>query len=361
MAERKLVLQDGTEFYGKGFGGTGEAVFEIVFNTSMVGYQEIISDPSYIYQGVVMTYPIIGSYGITDDDFESRSITVSSLIVREYNDHPSNFRCTKTLGEVMEESSVPCICGVDTRKLTRHIRNNGAMRAIITDADVPAAEAVKKINDTEVKKDAVKKVSCKKRWYARTFSPKYNVVVIDCGARLSVIRTLNSHACNVTVVPYNTSVEEVLATEPDGVFVSNGPGCAKDVPEVVELVKKLIGVVPVCGTCFGHEVIALACGADIVKLKYGHNGSNYPVENVKLGTVETTAQNHSYAVDEASLLGTGFSVTHRNVFDGSVEGIACEEKKVFSLQFSPDSAEGPQGIASIYKDFISVMEENKNA
>ncbi|MGN1080772.1 MAG: carbamoyl phosphate synthase small subunit, partial [Acutalibacteraceae bacterium] len=239
---KKLVLEDGDEYYGYGFGCDCERVCEIVFNTSVVGYQEIISDPSYTYQAVVMTYPLIGNYGIADEDYETKVPTIGGLIVREYNDLPSNFRYTKTLSEVMEEYKIPGISGLDTRKLARSIRDLGSRRGIITSADTSAEKALEKIKNTPVPHDAVGKVSCKKRWYSRTANAKYNVVAIDCGIKLNIIRSLNSRACNVTVMPYNTTAEEVIKCRPDGIFLSNGPGDPEDVTPVIELVKKLRGM-----------------------------------------------------------------------------------------------------------------------
>ncbi len=220
---KKIVLEDGEEYYGTGFGANKEAVYEIVFNTSMVGYQEIVSDPSYTYQMVVMTYPLIGNYGITDDDYETKQPTIGGMVVREYNDLPSNFRYTKTLSEYLEENDIPGIAGVDTRKLTRSIREKGSRKAIITDAKTKKEDALKKIKQYKMPKDAVEKVSCKKKWYSRTSNPKYNVVAVDCGIKLNIIRSLNKRRCNVTVVPYNTTAKEIEELKPDGVFLSNGP------------------------------------------------------------------------------------------------------------------------------------------
>lgn len=268
MKKRKLVLEDGAEYYGEGFGSERDAVCEIVFNTSMVGYQEIISDPSYTYQAVVMTYPLIGNYGIADEDFETKVPSIGGLIVREYNDLPSNFRYTKTLSEVMEEYKIPGLSGVDTRALTRSIRDFGSRRGIITDADTPKEKALETIAKTPVPHDAVEKVSCKKRWYSRTANARYNVVAIDCGIKLNIIRSLNQRGCNVTVMPYNTSAAEVEKMKPDGVFLSNGPGDPEDVIPVIELVKKLRGEYPIFGICLGHQMISLACGAETYKLKF---------------------------------------------------------------------------------------------
>lgn len=358
---RKLVLEDGAEYYGTGFGYTGDAMCEIVFNTSMVGYQEIISDPSYTYQAVVMTYPLIGNYGTADEDYETKNPTIGGLIVREYNDLPSNFRYTKTLSEVMEEYKIPGLAGIDTRKLTRSIRDSGSRRGIITNADTPTEEALEKIKNTPVPHDAVAAVSCKKRRYSRTANAKYNVVAIDCGIKLNIIRSLNARGCNVTVMPYNTSAAEVKKMKPDGIFLSNGPGDPEDVIPVIDLVKKLRGKYPIFGICLGHQMICLACGAKTYKLKFGHRGGNHPVKNLETGKIEITSQNHSYAVNEKSLENTGLKVTHINLLDNTVEGVSDEKSKMFSVQYHPESAPGPQDSAYLFDKFTSLMEENKNA
>lgn len=358
---RKLVLEDGAEYYGTGFGYTGDAVCEIVFNTSMVGYQEIISDPSYTYQAVVMTYPLIGNYGTADEDYETKNPTIGGLIVREYNDLPSNFRYTKTLSEVMEEYKIPGLAGIDTRKLTRSIRDSGSRRGIITNADTPTEEVLEKIKNTPVPHDAVAAVSCKKRRYSRTANAKYNVVAIDCGIKLNIIRSLNARGCNVTVMPYNTSAAEVEKMKPDGIFLSNGPGDPEDVIPVIDLVKKLRGKYPIFGICLGHQMICLACGAKTYKLKFGHRGGNHPVKNLETGKIEITSQNHSYAVNEKSLENTGLKVTHINLLDNTVEGVSDEKSKMFSVQYHPESAPGPQDSAYLFDKFTSLMEENKNA
>ena len=236
---KKIVLENGQEFYGYGFGADKEAVNEIVFNTSMVGYQEIISDPSYTDQMVCMTYPLIGNYGVNDEDYETRVPTMGGLIVREYNDLPSNFRYTKTLSEVLDEYNIPGISGVDTRMITRIIRDEGSQKVIICNADVPYEEALKKVKEYVIPTDMVSRVSCKKRWYSRTPNHKYDVVAIDCGIKLNIIRKLNEKGCNVTVVPYNITSEEILNMRPDGLFLSNGPGNPEDVQEVISVVREL--------------------------------------------------------------------------------------------------------------------------
>lgn len=355
---KKLVLEDGVEYYGYGFGCDCERVCEIVFNTSVVGYQEIISDPSYTYQAVVMSYPLIGNYGIADEDYETKVPTIGGLIVREYNDLPSNFRYTKTLSEVMEEYKIPGISGLDTRKLARSIRDLGSRRGIITSADTAVEEALEKIKNTPVPHDAVSKVSCKKRWYSRTANARYNVVAIDCGIKLNIIRSLNARGCNVTVMPYNTTAEEVIKCRPDGIFLSNGPGDPEDVTPVIELVKALRGKYPIFGICLGHQIISLAAGAKTYKLKFGHRGGNHPVKNLETGKIEITSQNHSYAVKEDSLAGTGLTVTHLNILDKTVEGVRDEKNKIFSVQYHPESAPGPQDSAYLFDRFIALMEEN---
>lgn len=357
---RKLVLEDGEEYRGIGFGKKTDRVCELVFNTSMVGYQEIVSDPSYTYQAVCMTYPLIGNYGITDEDFETRNPSIGALIVREYNDFPSNFRYTKTLAEIMEENDIPGICGIDTRRLTRSIRDKGSRRGLITDITTSKEEALDIIGREPVPHDAVARVSCKKRWYSRTSNPKFNVVAVDCGIKLNIIRSLNARGCNVTVVPWNTPAGEVRAMKPDGLFLSNGPGDPEDAGAVIELVRNTRGEFPVFGICLGHQIISLAYGAKTYKLKFGHRGGNHPVMNLENDKIEITSQNHSYAVDPESLEKTGLVITHKNLLDNTVEGIRAVNEKVFSVQYHPESAPGPQDSAYLFDRFIEAMEEEKS-
>lgn len=354
--DRKIILEDGSEYLGYGLGSNADRVCEIVFNTSMVGYQEIISDPSYTYQMVVMTYPLIGNYGITDEDFESKNLTIGGLILRDYNDMPSNFRYTKTLSEVMEESGIPGIYGVDTREITRSIRDIGSRRVLICGVDTTLEEGLEIIRSTPVPRDAVSKVSCAKRWYSRTSNPKYNVVAIDCGIKLNIIRSLNKIGCNVTVVPYNTTAREIEFMKPDGVFLSNGPGDPEDVTPVIETVRSLAGKYPIFGICLGHQIISLAYGARTYKLKFGHRGGNHPVKNLENNKIEITSQNHSYAVDADSVKGTDLEITHINLLDNTVEGVECKRDRVFSVQYHPESAPGPQDSGYLFNKFISIME-----
>lgn len=358
--DRKIVTQDGAQYFGYAFGGNDEKILEAVFNTSQVGYQEIISDPSYTYQAVIMTYPLIGNYGICDEDFESKIISVGGLIVRDYNDMPSNFRYTKTLSEVLCENNVPGIWGVDTRKLARSIRENGLCRIIITDAKTPKDEALEKLRSAEVLRDAVEKVSCKKRWYSRTSNHKFNVVAIDCGIKHNIVRNLNRLGCNVTVVPYNTNADEIEFMRPDGVFLSNGPGDPEDVGCVIDTVKRLKGKYPMFGICLGHQIISLAYGAETYKMKFGHRGGNHPVKNLITNKVEITSQNHSYAVSYDSIKNTSLEITHINLLDSTVEGVRNADDGVFSVQYHPESAPGPEDSGYLFGEFIKLMEERSN-
>ena len=355
----KLVLEDGSEYYGYSFGAEMQAVVEVVFNTSMAGYQEIVSDPSYTDQAVVMTYPLIGNYGITDEDFETKTPTIGGLIVREYNDFPSNFRYTKTLSELLEEYRIPGISGIDTRMLTRSIRDLGSRRAVITSPDTAVSDALKIIADTPIPHNAVERVSCKKRWYSRTPNPRFNVVAVDCGIKLNIVRSLNARGCNVTVVPFNTSAGQIREMKPDGIFLSNGPGDPQDVKPVITLIRELKGMFPIFGICLGHQLISLACGAETYKLKFGHRGGNHPVKNLLTGKVEITSQNHSYAVRESSLAGTGLEITHINLLDRTVEGVRSDDGRMFSVQYHPESAPGPQDSSYLFDSFISLMREGK--
>lgn len=366
--DRKLITEDGAEYPGYGFGAVKDVVLELVFNTSPVGYQEILSDPSYTDQAVVMTYPLIGNYGMCADDYETETPTIGALIVREYNGEPSNFRAEESLGSVMARYGIPGISGLDTRKLNRSIRDLGSRKALLTSVSTPLEEGLSIIKNTVLPKDAVARVSSKeiKTYTAEDFglqslrndtggiAPK--VVLIDCGAKLNILRSLLARSCQVTVVPWNTDAETILSLEPDGVMLSNGPGNPTDVPETIATVKALIGKLPIFGICLGHQILSLAYGAKTYKLKFGHRGGNHPVRDLLTGRIEITSQNHSYAVDEASLAGTGLSVTHRNILDNTVEGVSCIEDLAFSVQYHPESSPGPQDSTYLFDRFLNYME-----
>ncbi len=371
--DRKIVFEDGTEVFGYGFGARKDAVLEIVFNTSMAGYQEILSDPSYTDQAVVMTYPLIGNYGMADDDYETEIPTIGGLIVREYNASPSNFRSREPLGAVMERFGIPGVSGVDTRMLTRSIRDHGSRKVYITDVIYPTEACLEILRERELPKDAVARVSRKEIRVSPAENEtgavpaedgsgpvrqeRFRVTAVDCGMKENIVRSMNRRGMTVTIVPWNTPAEEIIRTEPDGVFLSNGPGDPEDVPETIAAVRGLIGLYPLFGICLGHQIIALASGAKTYKLKFGHRGGNHPVMDLTTGKIEITSQNHSYAVDEASLAGTGLIVTHRNLLDGTVEGLACPEKRLFSVQYHPESAPGPQDSAHLFDRFLQLMRE----
>lgn len=359
--DRKLILEDGSEYYGYGFGSGNEKITEIVFHTSPVGYQEILSDPSYTYQTVVMAYPLIGNYGIAEDDFETEIPTIGGLAVKDYNNRPSNFRSKYTLSEMMEKYQIPGIYGIDTRKLVRSIRDFGSRKALLTDADTSLQDGLCKLDLYDIPKDAVSIVSRKKIQQYPVSDGKYCVAAIDCGLKQNIVRSLNKRGCNVTVFPWNVSMEEIEKMNPDGIFLSNGPGDPTDIQPVVELVKELKGKYPIFGVCLGHQVISLAYGAKTYKLKFGHRGSNHPVKNLLTGKIEITSQNHSYAVDKDSYANTRLRVTHLNLLDHTVEGAACEEDRVFSVQYHPESAPGPQDSGYLFEQFIEMIEGTKDA
>ena len=353
---RKLILEDGSEYMGYGFGANEERVLEIVFNTSMVGYQEIVSDPSYTFQGVVATYPLIGNYGINNEDDETKMPTIGGLIVAEYNDKPSNFRSKETLSEKLARYGIPAIEGIDTRKLARSIRDYGSRMGIITGADVSVEEGLKKIGEAGVRHDAVRLVSAKEAWRAPVENAKYKVAAIDCGIKLNIVRSLNARGADVTVFPYDVTAEEIEKFAPDGLFLSNGPGDPQDATPVIALVKKMRGKLPIFGICLGHQIIALAYGAKTYKLKFGHRGGNHSVKNLLTGKVEITSQNHSYAVDADSVQGTDLEITHINLLDHTVEGLRCEKDNVFSVQYHPESAPGPEDSGYLFDEFIEHMQ-----
>ena len=358
---KKIVLSDGTAFYGYGFGADCQVMAEIVFNTSMVGYQEILSDPSYTGQAVVMTYPLIGNYGICQDDYETDRPTISAMIVREYNDEPSNFRAVNTLRQIMEENHIAGLAGVDTRALARFIRDKGTGKALICDAETPNSVAMALLTKANLGCDQVSQVSTKAPWKFSAPDARFHVVAIDCGIKHNILRCLSRHGCDVTVVPWDMTPEEVEEMHPDGIFLSNGPGNPEDALPVIRLVRALRGKYPIFGICLGHQILALSYGAKTYKLKFGHRGGNHPVKNLLTGHVEITSQNHSYAVERESLAGTGLEVTHINLLDNTVEGLRSEKDPVFSVQYHPESAPGPQDSDYLFDEFIRRMEAAKHA
>ncbi len=355
---RKIILEDGTEYSGWGFGSLSDKKLELVFNTSMVGYQEILSDPSYTDQAVVMTYPIIGNYGINEDDFETKNPSIGALIVREYAPEPSNFRCSSTLDAFMKAWDIAGIQGIDTRELTRKIRNYGSCKVLLTGPETSKEEGLAILAGWEFAHDQVSRVSTKESWEALPADREgemLHVAAIDCGMKLNIVRSLNALGCKVTVLPWNTKPETVEALHPDGVFLSNGPGDPTDVQETISLVKALHGKYPIFGICLGHQILSLSYGAETYKLKFGHRGGNHPVKNLLTDKVEITSQNHSFAVKDSSLEGTGLKATHINLLDQTIEGVQHAKDRAFSIQYHPESAPGPQDSMYLFSRFIDVM------
>lgn len=353
--DRKLILENGTQIPGYSFGAVEDKVLELVFNTSMAGYQEIISDPSYNGQAVVMTYPLIGNYGISNEDYETDRPSIGALIVREYNDEPSSFRSDETLDEVMKRYDIAGVYGVDTRRLTRMIRDHGSCKVLITSADRDCQNGLEYLKTAKLRNDAVSRVTAKDVYVSDIADSKYNVVAIDCGMKKNIVRELNRHGCRVTVVPYDTSASIIDRYAPDGIFISNGPGDPTDVQPVINTVRELKGRYPIFGICLGHQIISLAYGAKTYKLKFGHRGGNHPVKDIMTGKIEMTSQNHSYAVEADSVNGTGLEITHINLLDNTVEGVRCEKDKVFSVQYHPESAPGPCDSTYLFDRFIGLM------
>ena len=355
--DRKVVLENGREFYGYGFGADREVIHEIVFNTSMVGYQEIVAAPSFANQMVCMTYQLIGNCGITDEGADVKETMLGGMIVREYNDQPSNFSYVKTLAETLEEENIPGIYGMDTRAMTRIIRREGTMKAMITDAAKPLEECLAEIHAYKIPKNAVETISCKRRWYSRTANPKYSVVAIDCGVKLSMIRRLNQKGVNVTIVPHDTTAEEIMELKPDGLFITNGPGNPEDVPGVVEVIKALRGKLPMFGVGLGMQLIALAYGAKTYKMKSGHCGGTHSIKMLKDGRMEVNSQNHFYAVCGKSVEETDLAVIAVDLIDNTVEAVECAAENVLGVQYYPDAAQGPDKTFDPFDDFADMMKK----
>ena len=353
--KRLLILEDGSVYEGTAFGADHFQVGELVFNTGMSGYQEVLSDLSYCGQIVMMTYPMIGNYGINHDDFESLDPAVFGFVVRECCEQPSNFRSDYTLDEFLKMKNIPGIQGVDTRAITRKLRTSGTMRAIMADEGVDVEEIVKILKNTELMHDQVARVSTRNPFPIPNRGRR--VVLMDFGAKLGIIRELSKRNCDLTVVPYDTDAQSILDLKPDGVMLSNGPGDPKDVPEAVATIRELMGKVPLFGICLGHQLISLAPGANTVKLKFGHRGCNHPVINLASGKVEMTSQNHGYAVELDSLEGTDLVMTHQALNDKSVEGVRHTKYPVFSVQYHPEASPGPEDSNYLFDQFMELMEK----
>ncbi len=359
-----LVLEDGTVFKGKSFGASGETYGEVVFNTSLSGYQEILTDPSYRGQIVTMTYPLIGNYGVNLEDVEARKPFVEAFVVKECSRIASNWRSTMSLDEYLKENDIIGIEGIDTRALTKHIRLQGAMKAVISTEDLDPASLTKKAEKSEglVGKDLIKDITCQEsfEWSElKTNSKKYNIVVVDCGVKYNILRKLEEQNCRVTVVSANTSAEDILKLNPDGIMISNGPGDPEGIPYVAENVKKLIGKKPIFGICMGHHMITMALGGEMYKLKFGHHGGNHPVKDLETGKIFISVQNHGFCCDIDSLGKDKVEITHINLNDNTLEGIRHKEYPLFSVQFHPEAAPGPHDTDYLFENFVKMIEENK--
>ncbi len=356
-----LVLEDGSVFAGEGFGAVTEMAGEVVFNTGMTGYQEVLTDPSYCGQIVTMTYPLIGNYGINPEDFESRKPWVRGFIVKELCESPSHWQAAKSLSAYLAENEIPGLAGIDTRALTRHLRSAGTKRGVIvtTLSDVePSAEQIEAwITKAQsfAMNDHVMQVTTPQPY--RVFGSGHRVVVVDYGLKENILRSLSERDCDLTVVPANWTAEQIMELNPAGIMLTNGPGNPADAPFAVEAVQELMAAgMPIFGICLGHQITSLALGAKTYKLKYGHRGANHPVKDFTNGRVYITSQNHGYAVDDATLP-SDVVVTHRNLNDGTVEGMAHMTRPLFTVQYHPEAAPGPQESAYLFDKFVALMEE----
>ena len=350
----KLILEDGSVFTGTLLNNI-KATGEVVFNTGMTGYQEILTDPSYCRQIVTLTYPLIGNYGVAAKFMQSRKSFVNGFIIGELCLEGSNWQMEGELADFLTRQGIPCLYNVDTRAVTRKIRSAGTMKGIIVPEDASKTE-IDELFNVPIKKDVVKEVTTPEAYEIKSESGEGpEVVVMDFGIKQNILTSMHDLGCNLKVVPASTTAEEILAMNPDGIFLSNGPGDPKDVPEVIEEVKKLIGKKPMFGICLGHQLISLALGADTYKLKFGHRGSNQPVKNLLNTRVHITSQNHCYAVDDKSLEGLPLEVTHVNVNDGTVEGVRHTSLPLFSVQYHPEASPGPDDNMYLFDQFWTLL------
>ncbi len=357
--QARLILADGTIFSGKSFGSERESIGEVVFNTGMTGYQEVLSDPSYCGQMVTMTYPLFGNYGISRDDFETISPFIYGFIVREAEKIPSNWRAQSTLSELLMHYNIPGISSIDTRMLTRKLRYHGVMKGMITTSQASLTELMEKINAYEYPTNQIATVSTAIQY--RSPGTEQRIVVMDFGAKNGIVRDLVSRGCDVIVVPHDTSADEIRRHAPDGVLLSNGPGDPKNALYAIATIRSLVeeAKIPIFGICLGHQLIALACGADTEKLKFGHRGSNHPVKDLTTGRCYLTSQNHGYTVNEASVIGTKLVITHVNNNDQTVEGLRHHTSPVFSVQYHPEASPGPWDSSYLFDDFLTMIQTFK--
>ena len=366
-----LYLEDGSVFRGKGFGCRGTAVGELVFNTSMTGYQEILTDPSYKGQIINMTYPIIGSYGVSGIDNESDSIHAFGLVIRDLCSQPSNSKSEKSIDVWLAEQGIPGVYGVDTRQLTKKIRKNGTIKCLISTEGISVSKAREMCESAELRGDWMKEVATPQK---TVYTPEdfgieasgeepLNVAVIDFGEKRSILKCLCGRNCRLTVYPYGTSAEEILEDKPDGIFLSNGPGDPAEATEAIEEVKKLIRLadLPMFGICMGHQILAIALGGTTYKMKFGHRGGNHGVYDKNTKRSYITSQNHGYAVQYESIILKGMEITHLNLNDGTVEGMEHRDYPIFSVQFHPEASPGPGDNAYLFDKFVDLMKKIRTA
>jgi carbamoyl-phosphate synthase small subunit len=363
-----LVLEDGAVFVGRSLGREGETTGEVVFNTALCGYQEVLTDPSYAGQIVTMTYPHIGNYGINREDVESGRPQVAGFVVREASTVASSWRAAGTLAGYLDEAGIVGISEIDTRALTRHLRTHGAKRGVISTLVADPAELVARARASRsmLGLDLAREVTCAERYAVgagpgerRKDEPPFRVVAYDFGMKQNIVRMLAAAGCDVTVVPATTSAAEAMALDPDGVFLSNGPGDPEPCTYAVEAAKRLMEKRPVFGICLGHQILGLACGGKTFKLKFGHRGANHPVKNLATGHVEVTSQNHGFSVDPKLFEKPEFVLTHVNLNDGTVEGFRHRDLPVISVQYHPEASPGPHDSHYLFNDFISLMSERR--
>ncbi|PWV89381.1 carbamoyl-phosphate synthase small subunit [Paenibacillus cellulosilyticus] len=355
--QARLLLEDGTLFTGLAFGAEGQSTGEVVFNTGITGYQEVLSDPSYCGQIVTMTYPLIGNYGITRDDFESVRPYIHGFVVRRHEPVPSNWRGEYSLDRLLKEYGITGISDIDTRMLTRKLRNFGTMKGLLTTGNERIEELQERLGVAQLLRDQVARTSTKQLFSAP--GNKERIVLIDFGAKSGIVKELSQRGCDVIVVPHNTTADEIRRLNPDGIQLSNGPGDPKDVPYAVETIKQLIGEFPIFGICLGHQLFALACGADTTRLKFGHRGGNHPVKELATNRCFITSQNHGYTVLEESIAGTELEVTHINNNDKSIEGLKHKKHPVFTVQYHPEAAPGPHDSSYLFDQFLEMIRDHK--
>ena len=350
---RQLILEDGTVLIGKGFGSEVTRDGEVVFTTGMTGYQETLSDRSFCGQMIVFTYPLIGNYGVNADDFEAINPALHGIIVKQMCDAPSNFRSKKTLDELLKEKDIPGLEGIDTRKLTRIIREQGVMKGRICGLDACARTVALELQQMQLPTDQVKQVSIQAPYSIPGRGQR--IVLVDFGMKRSIVRELHKRDCEIIVVPYHTTASEILKRNPDGIMLSNGPGDPKHVPEAIQMIQEVLGKVPLFGICLGHQLFALACGANTEKMKYGHRGMNHPVKHLVTGKIDITSQNHGYTVDRSSIAKTELEISHVALNDGTIEGLQHRTFPAFTVQYHPEASPGPRDANHLFDQFLAMV------